>query len=461
MKDRLLTLAFAVGAFALFYALMLPKPAGPQERPTRPVTTEAGPNGYLALQRWLAASGVEPVSLRVRFDQLGKLPEVGPTGNLMISTAPHLYPMRDSEVGPLRDWISAGNTLLVVAGLSDTPDWSMGEGADAGFLSRLQAMTGLNFAQFEPEQEASDAPAGVASDATDADQPETAPTAPPDGRPGKPSRQGAAPALPDPFQKLATPARFDWVPNGPHPLVEGVKSVLAQSEYPTSQWRASSDMLDLVLELAQDPDSGAPMLWLARYGNGQIILSAYGSILTNKLLGERDNARLLANIVAWSRAATGKVIIDDAHQGLVAFYDPKAFFSDPRLHGSLWWLLGLWLVFVLGPQRLRAAGKNWNPVDITSFVRASGGFMARVLRPAAAARRLFANFFDDLRRGGDLPMPDDGFREPPWDWMRARGSITTQQLEQLQAWYDKVQQERRIDLPKLHNLLNEVRASFT
>jgi len=437
MKDRLLTLAFAVAAFALFYALMLPKPSGPQERPTRPITTEAGPNGYLALQRWLAASGVEPVSLRMRFDQLVKLPGVAATGNLLISTAPHLYPMRDSEVGPLRDWISAGNTLFVVAGLSDTPDWSMGEGADASFLPRLQAMTGLEFAQAGPEQGQDQAQKGAAQPASP-----------------KPTSQ-------NPFQKLATPARFELVPTSPHPLLAGVKSVVAQSEYPTSQWQASSGLLDLVLELAQDPDSGAPMLWLARYGNGQVIVSAYGSVLTNKLLGERDNARLLANIVAWSRAAAGKVIIDDAHQGLVAFYDPKAFFSDRRLHGSLGWLLGLWLVFVLGSQRLRAAGRNWNPVDITSFVRASGGFMARVLRPTEAARQLFANFFDDLRRGGGLPVPEDSFRDdPPWGWMRERGSVTTQQLEQLQALYDKVRQGQRIDLPKLHNLLTQARRSL-
>jgi hypothetical protein len=34
---------------------------------------------------------------------------------------------------------------------------------------------------------------------------------------------------------------------------------------------------------------------------------------------------------------------------------------------------------------------------VTSFVRATGGFMARVLRPAAAARQLFANFFNEIR----------------------------------------------------------------
>ena len=42
------------------------------------------------------------------------------------------------------------------------------------------------------------------------------------------------------------------------------------------------------------------------------------------------------------------MIIDDAHQGLVSFYDPDKFFGDSRLHRTLLWLLGLWLVFVLG-----------------------------------------------------------------------------------------------------------------
>ena len=55
MKDRLLTLALAIGAFALFYVLMVPKAQPPQERPTRPVSIEPGPNGYLAMWRWFEA----------------------------------------------------------------------------------------------------------------------------------------------------------------------------------------------------------------------------------------------------------------------------------------------------------------------------------------------------------------------------------------------------------------------
>ena len=146
------------------------------------------------------------------------------------------------------------------------------------------------------------------------------------------------------------------------------------------------------------------------------------------------------------------MIVDDAHQGLVAFYDPAAFFGDKRLHTSLWCLLALWFVFVLGSQRLRPAPGRWQPVDVTSFVRASGGFMARVIKPATAAQELFALFFNDLRRQSGLPA--DG--QPVWDLMDSR-SVSPRNLEQLRELYARATQGRRVDLVKLQNLLVQVR----
>lgn len=452
MKDRLLTFALGLGAFALFYVLMAPKPPPPQERPTRPVSIEQGPNGYHAMWRWFETEGLKPVSLRERYGHLSRLSATqSAIGNLLISTTPHIYPARDSEAALLRDWISEGNTLLVAAGLSDTPDWSMGEGVDSGFMEHMQAMTGLTFTQVQAE--GSDA--GDEGDEGDEDKAEESDKSP-EPETKRPRVQDVAAAT----TKLAEPLRFSMVPNDAHPLLDGVQSVAAISEYQTAQWRASSAMADLVLELAQDPVSGEPVLWLVRYGNGQIIVSAFGSVFTNKLLGEDDNARLLANVVKWSRgtrdASGGQIIIDDAHQGLVAFYDPDAFFGDKRLHYSLWWLVGLWLVFVLGPQRLRAAATGWNPVDITSFVRASGGFMARVLQPATAGQQLFTNFFNDIRRQTGLPANG----APVWDWMTQRSAIAAQDVEQLRELHGKVLRGRRIDLPKLQNLLVQVRSSL-
>lgn len=456
MKDRLLTLSLAIAAFALFYALLVPKPAAPQERPTRPISIEKGPNGYLGLMRWLQAEGIEPVSLRDRYGRLRQLTDSGSrSGNLLISTTPHLHPPRNSETQPLRAWIAAGNTLLVVAALSDTPEWSMGEGIDRAFMEHMKAMTGLSFV------ESVAANGTPLPQATAGEQTPPGPAIEPEAKPGEAPDKTAAQKRRERLkeaaaatQKLPKPKQFHMVPNGPHPLLAKVDSVQALSEYPTAQWRAVSESADLILELAQNRESQEPALWLLRYGEGQVIVSAYGSILTNKLLGENDNARLLANIVEWSRAPGGKVIIDDAHQGLVAFYDAEAFFGDPRLHASLWWLGALWLIFVLGPQRLRAAGSSWNPVDITSFVRASGGFLARALRPAAAGQRLFENFFNDIRR--NLGMSATG--APVWDWMSARGAVPVQDVAQLQELHGKVLRAERIDLSKLQNLLVRVRA---
>jgi hypothetical protein len=428
VKDRLITLLLALGALAAFYVVLAPKPAPPQERVTRPITTEAGPNGYLALQRWLAQEGVPVVSLRERYGALATLAPGAPKGNVLITTTPHVYPLRKSEGAPLQNWIEAGNTLVVLAGLSDTPDWSMGEGQDAEFMEHMKTMTSLSFEQITPDVAAA--------------------------KSGKEDETTARDAL-RALTRLSEPVRTLSSPNGEHPLLEGVQSVLAVSEFPSAQWRASSDR-SVVLELASTRESRAPALWLLPYGDGQVLVSAYGSIFTNKVLGESDNARLLANIVRSSLAANGRVIIDDAHQGLVSFYDPDKFFGDSRLHRTLLWLLGLWLVFVLGPRRLRGATAIWNPLDVTSFVRATGGFMARVLRPAAAGQRLFANFFNEIRNR--IGLTPDG--APVWDWLAGHSVIAAADLDRLQALHHRVVERRRVDLTELHNLIARVRAQL-
>jgi len=434
MKERLLTLALAMGALAAFYAVMAPKPQGPQQQATRPISTEAGPNGYLGMVRWLESERVPVLSLRERFPKLSDVPGLeSHTGNLLITTAPYLYPVRDSEILPLHGWVQRGNTLLIVAGLSDTPEWSMEPFGDTEFLEHLQSITRMQFTTH------------VEEDDEDAEREDTE-----ESRPASDSvyrqRESA-------LTRLPAPLRLEMRPAGAHPLLEGVSRVSASSEYPTSKWDGWARDTG-ALELAHDPASGVPVLWLLSEGNGQIIVSAYGSILGNKLLGENDNARLLANIVRWSLRGDGKVIVDDAHQGLVAFYDPDAFFGDSRLHSTLWWLLGLWLLFVLGSQRLRPSQSSWNPVDITGFVRATGGFMARVMRPATVGQQMIANFFNDARKR--IGLPADG--TPMWDWLSAQTVVSEQDVARLQALHARVQQGRRVNLSQLHNLLIRLRA---
>jgi hypothetical protein len=445
LKERLITLALAIAAFAAFYAFFGPKPDAPEEKPTRPISIEQGPNGYLALVRWLAAEGVPVLSLRERYGKLEQLPGLdAASGNLMFSTTPQLYPLRQTEVGPLKSWVIKGNTLLIVAGLSDTPDWSTQEGADPDFVTNMQAMTDLRFQQVPLTKEQAQAEAAAPGEGGESD-----------AAAESTQQEELDPA--DAMAKYEHPARFEMKPAGAHPLLEGVETVGALSEYPSAKWRAVLDGRgEAVIELAHDPVSGAPVLWVVPMGAGQIILSAYGSIFTNKALGDDDNARLFANIVHWSVGAGGKVIIDDAHQGLVAFYDPTAFFGDSRLHLTLWWLLGLWLVFVLSSQRLRPAVSKWDPVDITGFVRATGGFMARVLRPAVVGQQLFANFFNDTRTR--IGLPPNG--EPIWEWLSVQPAVPAQDVQRLQELHAKVQHGRRVDLSRLHNLLVRVRTAL-
>lgn len=445
MKDRLLTLALAIAAFAAFYALLLPQQRA-VDKPTRPVSTEAGPNGYLALRRWLDSQHIPAISLRERYGKLEELSDEDDSQNLLISTVPHLLPMRSSEESALSAWIHDGNTLLVMAGLADTPDWSMGEGQDPAVVAHLESMTGMRFVQVNNSAAAERATGSTAK----------TPNTPIRRDRKADARRDKRPLATD-GMRFEKSERHELIPNGPHPLLEGVHSVAALSEYPSEQFRAQPVIVNTVLELGRDRAANQPVLWLARYGHGQILVCGYGSTFTNKLLAEVDNARLLANIVSLSLHGVGRVIIDDAHQGAVKFYDAEAFYRDGRLHRTLLWLIALWLCFVLGPQRLRAAVSAWRPVDITAFVRATGGFLARVVKPAAAARQLFDNFFNEIRR--HTGQSTDGTFD--WEALYAQGTASRAEITQLRDLHARAVQGKRVDLVRLHNLIIRVRHVLT
>ena len=110
---------------------------------------------------------------------------------------------------------------------------------------------------------------------------------------------------------------------------------------------------NFVLTLARD-SKGEGALFEQHVGDGSVLLCAGGSLFTNRALGNVDNAQLFANIVSTRVAKNGVVLFDDLRQGLSASYDPARFYRDPRLFKTLFIVLGLWLVWVLGSTRLRA-----------------------------------------------------------------------------------------------------------
>ena len=261
----------------------------------------------------------------------------------------------------------------------------------------------------------------------------------------KPARETAI----DAFKRLAEPTLHRIVPNRRHRYFDGVREVVAESEYFASEWRAVPPAGDFVLSLAHDAKNGRDAFWVRLYGDGQFLISSYASLFSNEQLDRKDNARLLANLVAQTLGPEGAVLFDDQHQGLSTLYDSEAFFGDERLHVTLWLLVGLWLVWVLGNVRLRGAPPQTPAPRETAFVKATGGFLARVLDPVQAGMRLCELFFNDLRRR--LSIAEDG--RPMWEWLERQPRVSRSDLDALRALDVRLRSGKRVDLVRLQNLL--------
>ena len=183
---------------------------------------------------------------------------------------------------------------------------------------------------------------------------------------------------------------------------------------------------------------------------GTVIVSGFGSLFSNRALGLADNARLLANIVTATVHPKGAVLFDDEHQGLAAAYDPAKFYNDPRLYGTIGVLAAVWLIWVLGGTRLRLPAMRMPAPREAELVRATGGFLARVLRPAAAARRLFEHFFRRLATRTHRGAQGEGL---PWEWLEHHPRLRRADVQQLRQWYAQAYSDRRVPLTRLHNLI--------
>jgi hypothetical protein len=415
VKERLVTLGLAAAALALFWILMFPKPQPATSAP-HPLTTGPNGEGYFAASRWLRSTGVPTLDLHRRFAQLGD-PGVSArqTGNLLILTLPFAVVPNSDELTALDHWVSQGNTLLVLAALDDTPLWSA---SATGFVPELQNLTRIQF---------------TAKQVPDADPSNGSKTAP---------------------AAVWTPptAAIELHASGRIGLLTGVAHLAAATPLPSTQWQAKATDSAPVLELARRVDSGDPVLWVKTSGNGAIVVSAFASLFINDSIGKSDNARLLANIVAWSLQPGGRVIFDDGHQGAMDEYDATKFFADPRLHHSLWWLVALWLAWVMVAQPLRASIPNAGNLDEGAMLRATARFFASVVRPVASAQWLLDEFFDRLRqRHGLLPTA-----APPWDWLASHAGVRSAALVELRDCYARTQAGKRVNLNRLQRILSQI-----
>jgi hypothetical protein len=425
VKERLITLLCALGALALFSIMFLNREgmSGARFDAPRPITAERRGNGYHAAMTWLENEHIRSVSLRDRYGTLAGRKDLTPTGNLLIVSLPVRTPFRTEEFVPLDRWIRAGNTLLVMAALSDNPDWH----ADFGGYEQgnVPLLTGL---EVETTKERDQRLARRASFGLQEDEPDLEPR--------------------EAFRGYREPLRTTIVPNREHAYFEGVKEVVALSDYPRRVWTVKVPYQGFVLSLAHEKGTVEGAIWTRPLGNGRIIVSSYGTLFTNRAIGLADNATLLANIVSVNVGEKGTVLFDDGHQGISAGYDPDKFFADRRLYTTIGILAALWFVWVLGSTRLRLPeSRNPAPREV-ELIRAAGSFLSRALPAHAGARQLIQNFFRRVCTRAGLAAD-----RTPWELLERNTRINPSDLAQLRRWSEDAESGRRVPLRPLHNLI--------
>ncbi|MBS0378096.1 MAG: DUF4350 domain-containing protein [Proteobacteria bacterium] len=429
MRERLITLGCALGALALFVTLFWRGGGAGDTSAALPTSIERAENGLYGAFTWLQRERVPVVSLRERYTAIRGMTWLAPSGNLLIVSLPVTTPVRNTEIVDLDRWIRRGNSLLVLSPLRDRPRYAMLPGAMEGNLSRL---TGL-----APVLEGSkSAPAAPAKPVT------------------KPPEKAAAPApakraIVQLSDELDPPREHFLVPTQPSRYFDGVKHAVGFSDNTPRPAKLAIGPESLPLTLARE--GGADAFWMRADGDGTILVSGFATVFSNRALAREGNAKLLSNIVANSLGPRGAVIFDDEHQGLTAAYDPAKFYRDPRLFRTLAVIAIVWLIWVLGGTTLKAPLRRAPLAREDELVRITGSFLARVLRPATAAQRMFTLFLARLRTGS-------GRTDDPaavWDWLDSHPALAREDVRQLRDWYQAAYQARRVPLIRLHNLMLE------
>ena len=425
MRERLITLACALGALLLIGTLLLRGDTLAVRRASPPTTLERSDNGLLGATTWLQSEGVRTLALRERFGALLQQARLPRSGNLFIVSLPVVTGFTSAEALAIDRWVREGNTLLVLAALRDRPGW-----AQYPFVMNndLLLLTDLSFAP-TAEQHGERSPAQRPAAAAPADRRER---------------------LTRLATELESPELGTLVPNRAHPFFSGVTRAEALSDYAPLGNSVTIPRDGFVLSLAHEKSSAEDAFWVRPLGEGTIIVSGFSSLFSNRALGRADNARLLANLVGASVAADGVVVFDDEHQGLSDSYDPRRFYRDRRLYGTLAVIAAVWLSWVLGATQLHTPLARTGAPREAELVRTTGLYLARVLRPAAAARRLLEQF---LQRVATATGAGDAEPARLWEWLENHPRLPRGNVQQLREWYVAAGANRDVPLIRLHNLV--------
>jgi hypothetical protein len=415
VKERLITLAGGFAALAIVIMLVWSPTPSEDEKISHPTTQDRGNEGLAVAKRWLEAGKVPTLSLRDRYDTLAGDPSLPDRGNLLVTVLPHTSFTRQQEDNELLAWISRGNTILVLAAYSDSPRWSThaeGNSVD-GFLQMLGFDLDVNY---DDEDEESSLPS---------------------------------------LQKNQ-PRNFS---GAAHPLTQDLKRVVVRPRDERElTWELTGSYASRrPLALLFYEPAHLPVFWQTRVGEGTVWISSYSNLFGNAALGEGDNARLLERMVNHSVAPGGRVIFDDMHQGLSDLYDAKAFFADERLLHTVFFILALWVVYLLGYTNRFIPVRTKKVVgDLAAETRIAGGVFARHVADHAVARRLLNHFHHEIRAMHH--MPADG--EPAWDLLARNARINPQMLATLQREQQRAEAHKSVDLLRLTQLMTDVRKAL-
>lgn len=447
MRERLVTFGLAIAALIAFYALWLsPSPTfDPDSDSARPTSAERRGNGYAGLYAWLAKTGMPVRSFRERYTALPDL-DLPPTGNLLVLSLPGVEVFHNDEFGALDKWVRRGNTLLINAALIDQPGWAAGRAS--GTTVEIESLTALEFeTRAAREARLDDTP--LAQRVHEADQRSANQTG--DGDEEEDEDDPLAEVKP--LKNFEVPEKIPLTPTGPHRLLAGVRRLSLETDYEAEDWSLRLPYDNFVLTLARAAN-GEGAMFEQRLGTGRILLVAGGTLFTNRALGNDDNARLFANIVATSVARGGGVLFDDLRQGLSASYDPTRLYKDSRLWRTVIILLATWFVWVLGSTRLRAPAIVRHDPSEAELVRRAGDLISRTVATHLTAQRMFDQFFDSLSHAGRGGVAHD--RAETWSWLERHAAVLPQELDRLKAWYAHARSGLPVALVPLKNLLDSL-----
>ncbi len=125
VKDRWITFVLALGALAAFYFYFVGPKESEAENHSRPLATEMRANSSVAIRRWLETEGSRSRSSVSAMT--GCRARAACRGTVTSSSPPFRTSsvMQLAEEKPLKKWLRSGNTLLIVAGIFDTPEWGV------------------------------------------------------------------------------------------------------------------------------------------------------------------------------------------------------------------------------------------------------------------------------------------------------------------------------------------------